>query len=556
MINMDVVLIGPANAGAFACRFQNNIQSILNRVRLLYGGNEIEAMYNYNVIVRFLTEVCATNQQSVVDGTSITDGIGGTVLGCIPTNLTAAVAATATSGTGSVATITITGGTGTYAVGSYVYITPSTTNNYGGTFQVTGGSGTTITINSASTGTASPLPSVNAFSAQDARVNARQYAIQGVEAGFNGALAAPAAATGYQTNGLCMGYVPLSNSAALPGGVTTPSTPYSVRRYQFNLALGLFTQDKLIPTKYMASQLRIELTLEQANACIYQPVGLAGNTSSPTYVVGNVLLIPEIIEFDDTYDSQFLAGLEGGGIPIKISTWHWYQFTTSSSASLSLQIQERSRSVKGIVAIQRRGQASFAQDTHALLFDSNTSTNSTAGSTMTDYQYRLGGRYYPGAPVQLAFNTGSSYNNGGAESFQEMQKFLNNVGDYRLQPNVSTLNWAVSANTTTSINLLSEYDYSYDLIGYQQTGQQITVLREQTTSAYAGNLPSSCYANCINFETSNGVEISGLNAEEQSDIAYVVRWSAPQAPGFLVECYPYIDKMLVLRPNNVLELIE
>lgn len=561
MINMDVVLIGPTNTQSnglntlpFACRFQNNIQCIFNRVRMLYGGNELEAMYNYNVIVRFLTETCATNQLSTVDGTSITDGVGGTMMATIPTFTTTSSTVTAATGGPGQTSFEVALGISSFPIGTYVFISPSATNNYAGIYQVVGGtSGSTGTIilNLPFTGAPSPLPSVSGVSAQEGKVNTRQAYIQGVEGNFIGAEGTP-----QQTLGSGSDLAPLSNSQALPAGISVGNAPFVVRRYQINLALGLLTQDKLIPTKYMASQLRIELTLEQANACIYQPVGFSSNITPPTYAVGNVLLIPEIIEFDDTYDSQFLAGLEGGGIPIKISTWHWYQFTTSSSSSLSLQIQERSRSVKGIVAIQRRGQASFAYDNHALLYDTNQAVNSTDGTTMTDYQYRLGGRYYPGAPVQLAFNTGSHFSNGGAESFQEMQKFLNNVGDYRLQPNVSVLNWAVCANTSTPINLLPEYDYSYDLIGYQSSGQQITVLRESAYSAYAGNLPSCCYANCINFETSNGVEISGLNAEEQSDIAYVVRWSAPQASGFLVECYPYIDKMLVLRPNNVLELIE
>ena len=357
-----------------------------------------------------------------------------------------------------------------------------------------------------------------------------------------------------------MGVVPNNSlSQTLPAGVVIPAgASYSVRRYQFNLALGLFTQDKLIPVKYMASQLRLELTFENANACIYQPVGYSASAiTQATYAIGNVLLIPEIIQFDDTYDAQFLAGLEGGGIPIKISVWHWYQFATSGASLLQLQVNERSRSVKGIVAVQRRGQAQFQYDNHAMFFDSNTQFGVTNdGSTMVNYQYRHGGRYYPGAPVQMSLNAGSHYSNGGSESNAEMEKFLNTVGDYRLQPNVNVLNWAIPAIINQNYNLLPEYDYSYLVAGYNAYGIPNMLLVENATSCTAGNMPSSCYANCINFETSNGVEISGLNAEEQSDIAYVVQWSAPQNANFVIECYTFCDKMLVLRPNNVLEVIE
>lgn len=51
------------------------------------------------------------------------------------------------------------------------------------------------------------------------------------------------------------------------GGTVAPFPAVNIpgvavtRRYQIQLALGLLTQEKLIPTKYMASQLAIELTL-------------------------------------------------------------------------------------------------------------------------------------------------------------------------------------------------------------------------------------------------------------------------------------------------------
>ena len=62
------------------------------------------------------------------------------------------------------------------------------------------------------------------------------------------------------------------------------------------------------------------------------------------------------------------------------------------------------------------------------------------------------------------------------------------------------------------------------------------------------------YASAIDLETSNGVEISGLNAEEQSDIAFIANWSQNQASGFVLEVYSYYDAMIILRENNVLEL--
>lgn len=71
----------------------------------------------------------------------------------------------------------------------------------------------------------------------------------------------------------------------------------------------------------MASQLAIELTLEQPAACIIAVNGYQAGASgaTPTYSVGNVNLIPEILEFDASYDAMFLKGLRDGGVPIKVN---------------------------------------------------------------------------------------------------------------------------------------------------------------------------------------------------------------------------------------------
>jgi hypothetical protein len=49
-----------ANTGAQVVRFQNNIQSTIQRVRVLYGANPIEDIIDYNVITRALTEWTCT----------------------------------------------------------------------------------------------------------------------------------------------------------------------------------------------------------------------------------------------------------------------------------------------------------------------------------------------------------------------------------------------------------------------------------------------------------------------------------------------------------------
>lgn len=473
-------------------RFQNNIQSLFQRVRLLYGATPSEDIINYNVITRALTEWTSTNQNGTMDQTSIAEGIGGYTLG------------SAVSG-----------------------VTPGIAQGF---------------------------------------VNTRQAYIQGIDTSLQDA--APLVATPFTGRG--PGFVP--NNIAQTGhqGNLPANTNCCTRRYQVNFTLGLFNQDKLIPTKFMASQLAIEITLERPDFCFFTAAG-ASTGAAPTYSIGNVNLIPEILVFDSSYDAMFLKGLQEGGVPIKFSSWHTFVFGTQNSSTMMLQVQERSRSVKALFAVQRQTPPTPGTDSGAMLFDTSTPYGSfTPGSqgnhSMQNYQYRIGGRYYPAAPVQLSTTPGSGITNGGAEAWLELQKALNIVGDYRLSASVNTLRWAVpvsaspNAINAAAINLQPEYDYAFSVRNFTADGcplvDPVEVAGITTGNTFVGNQGSCCFAMAINLETSNGVEISGLNAEEQSDISLQIYWKSPQAPANIIEVYSYYDAMWVLRENNVLELIQ
>jgi len=318
----------------------------------LYGATPLEDIPYYNVIVRQLTEWTSSNNQGVMDQTSIAEGIGGTCLA----------------------------GDGTITA-----------------------DGTSIVVNS----------------------NTRQKMIQGVDTTLNisptGMNTGAVGTVFYQGAGTVPNASVAINSGAavgsqLPtlGGMTGRIHPnmtqgYSTRRYQIQFALGLFNQEKLIPTKFMASQLAIEITLENAEACMYyQPsatvtkavtgVTTIGTPSAiaPSYSVSNVNLIPEILEFDASYDESFLMGLQKGGVPIKFATWNNYRFSNNGVSSINLQIQERSRSVKAIFCLQRRDPPSINRDSGAAFFNTALGIAGTglaaANTTFQEYQYRIGGR--------------------------------------------------------------------------------------------------------------------------------------------------------------------
>jgi hypothetical protein len=483
-------------------RFQNNIQSCFSRVRLLYGSTPIEDISNYNQIVRSLTE-WTSSEENTITKKSINEGIGNTM--------------------------------------------------YGKAGMIS--SDATFNAN----GNANP-------GGADGIVNIRQSRIHGVCT----TIRTNANAAGTPRNGLGFGVVPNGTTvispviAALPIQADLLKTTNPIRRYQVQLALGLFNQPKLIPTKFMASKLVIEILLANAADCIYAPsVGAAGN---PTYQISNVNLLPEFLEFDSSYDETFLAGLMNGGVPIKFATWNSYLYRTDGATSINLNIQERARSVKSIFVMQKRNSL-FTADSGATFFTSGIGTSVTPNgglSTLQEFQFRVGGRYFPSAPVQNAQNVGGDTPNGGAEAWIELSKALNHLGDSRLS-SCNVLKWAVPPYAATTIfgtilgqlyNNLPDRDYKDSLVRHDIGTFATMIVENPGTNAFSGDVGSSCFAMAVDLETSNGGEVSGLNGEEQSDISLLARWNLPQNSLHSLNVFTYIDSMIVLRENNILELIK
>lgn len=200
-------------------------------------------------------------------------------------------------------------------------------------------------------------------------------------------------------------------------------------------------------------------------------------------------------------------------------------------------------------------------DNGATFFDTSIVAS---GGTMQNYQYRVGGRYFPASPVQCSTTTGSFFSNGGCEAYTEMSKALNILGDYRLSTACNVTRWAhpvtSSLNPVTNApgsRLLQNMDYALGVQTVDSTSTIPIVLR----TGPGGDLGSACFAAAVSLETSNGIEISGLNAEEQSDISFLANWAAPQVTGqdgvpSSLECYVYYDAMIVLEMNNVVKLIQ
>jgi hypothetical protein len=586
-LSFDVTLTGGTTGDNELTRFQNNIQSIFQRARLMYGSTPLEDIPNYNVIVRQLTEWTGTNQIMTMDQSSINEGIGGVTYGNqvhgskLP-GIQGMVTANCPA-TGRSAYVTMNSGTNQSSlVGDDIY--SQSAQPYAAVWDASVAATVAKDINVALNG--------------QSLVSTRQKYIQGLDY-TNG----PVGANLILKNGL-------TNQGGVPNTILSGTNQFScTRRYTVRLALGLFNQEKLIPLKWMASQLTVELTLAPAASCLFNRI--APTAGTPTYSVSNVNLIPEILEFDASYDAMFLKGLREGGVPIKFSSWHTFAYNASGLNTINFVIPEKSRSVKSVFTIQRRGTDLITTDSGAAFFASGTNSDvanfatASALGTLQSYQYRVGGRYFPAAPVQCSLTPSSTHSNGGAEALMELQKALNTMGDSRLSVSINSTRWAIpnilcrTFNTATIVVpypstfnknnsngagagtqyslavpaiILNEADYSggefgrWDIISNGASYGAVGGIPQSTADLYGdawmvvppavSNIGSTQFCAAIDLETSSGLEISGLNAEEQSDIAFIAQYSSNQSTNAILEAYVYYDAMLVLRENNVIELIQ
>ena len=207
-------------------------------------------------------------------------------------------------------------------------------------------------------------------------------------------------------------------------------------------------------------------------------------------------------------DDMFLQGLIQGGVPIKFSSWHTFLFSSGGASNVNLQIQERSRSVKALFAVQRRSQPNYFVDSGATFFD----TSLNGASTLQNYQFRVGSRFFPASPVQVSSSVGSEISGGGAEAYIELQKALNIIGDYRLSTPLNSSRWAIQSSASGE---LQEFDFKFSLKKFNTNGVVDIFRTGHANNAFAGDMGSACFTMSTSLETSNGTEISGLNAEEQ-----------------------------------------
>ena len=319
----------------------------------------------------------------------------------------------------------------------------------------------------------------------------------------------------------------------------------TTRRYAVPINTGLFQQKNLIPLKYMASQLQVEIEIAEAVDCVTWVLGVGGSPTVPSACVVSVGLpeiVAELLEFDSEFDAA-IYDLLGNGLPIHFTSYHTTTQTLGANLFSQLNIQESSRSVKWALAV-------ILDDAHRTLYRDyhhfiaglgSTQSDQTAatdpksatfnGSAVESFQWRLGGTYYPSQPVPcyggalpLVGSIDGTYADPPVEMYQELMKTFGNMfGD--------------------DGTFLGDVGGNYTL-----------ALRKGVVNT--DSFPTTTFVMAGNFMSDRGDVISGINAEEQNDLQLLIKFvGTTNANPKTVKIIVAYDNLMILGESNNMVLV-
>jgi hypothetical protein len=329
----------------------------------------------------------------------------------------------------------------------------------------------------------------------------------------------------------------------------TESAPLNVgnttRRYMIPINTGLFQQHNLIPLKFMASQLSIELEIADAIDCQIWTLGVGGSPAVPSSAkveVGLPELVSELLEFDSDFDKA-VFNIMGKGLPIYFQSYHVTTQNVTPNTRVQLNIQESARSVRYALAVMMDDtDRSLRRDTHRFIASLLTSqvdaiasdtgiTNNIQDNALESYQWRLGGTYYPSQPVpcySTAFpnitGVDANYSDPPVEAYAEVMKVFGNL---------------------------------FQDDGTMFGDQSINFFGEIRKGTLTGNgFGANSFVMAGNFMSDRGDIISGINAEEQNDLQLIITFvgTATNPSGTpstktakIITCF---DNLIILGESN------
>lgn len=340
------------------------------------------------------------------------------------------------------------------------------------------------------------------------------------------------------------------NYHAIEDDVTTNPTEVgrTVRRYAIAINTGVFQQKRLLPLKFMSSQLQLEFELAPAVDCQTWVIGSGGSPALPTdcrVEVGLPEIVAELLEFDSEFDRAVFEGL-GRGLAIPFQSWHMNSFNISPGIFQQINIQESSRSVRYAIAgftddanrVLTRDAHLFINGFDAIYYPNVGETGANINNLLGDawvtnanliesFQWRLGGVYYPSQPVPCyggtanIGNAGSidaSYADPPVEAFQELQKVFDNQFGKR-------------------------YPTS-DMCTKHFGG------RRGSNQAQSGAFIMAC-----DFMTDRGDVVGGINAEEQNDMMLMLKFNGTTGTSKVLRIAVCYDNIMILGESNNMVLV-
>lgn len=322
----------------------------------------------------------------------------------------------------------------------------------------------------------------------------------------------------------------------------------TVRRYAIAMNTGVFQQKRLLPLKFMSSQLQIEFEIAPAVDCQIWYLGVGGTPTIPTdcrVEVGLPEIVAELLEFDSEFDRAVFEGL-GRGLAIPFQSWHMNSFNISPGIYQQVNIQESSRSVRyALAGLTDDNQRTLTRDAHLFFggFSYDVSEKETTNAATMNYlygsawvnntspiesfQWRLGGVYYPSQPVPCYGGSGNIGNSGSidanyadppVEAYQELQKvFDNQFGKRYPTSDMCTLHFGG---------------------------------RRGQADSESGGFVMAC-----DFMTDRGDVVGGINAEEQNDMMLMLKFNGTAGSSKVLRVAVCYDNIMILGESNNMVLV-
>lgn len=338
-------------------------------------------------------------------------------------------------------------------------------------------------------------------------------------------------------------------SESTPGTYVVTEVGTVGRRYSIPINTGVFQQRRLLPLKFMSSQLQIEFELAEAVDCQVWVLGTGGTGPAvPTGAqteVGLPEITAELLEFDAEFDAAVFTGLSRG-LAIPFQSWHMTSQNIQPGTNFMINIQESSRSVRYALAALtddsfrtlRKDSSNFLAGMNVTQDNATTSINDptiiTMNSLLDSYQWRLGGTYYPSQPVPVygssatpivaATSIDSFYADPPTEAYAELMKvFDNQFGRNQFFGDVDYGNYGQKKNTNVGTNTVQ----------------------------------TETFAMGVDFLTDRGDVIGGINAEEQNDLMLLLKFNSGATSGQakvvrVAVCY---DNIMILGESNNMVLV-